>query len=98
MIVHNSCINPAKQTATKEVSYKYRGKLQKAYNKNGKDIFYALDRSKHGDSAYKGFRLINRDKHLQWCGDYDENFNLIIGKHKSPETIIFDVINISKLK
>lgn len=98
VIVHNSCINPAKRTATKEVSYKYRGKLQKAYNKNGKDIFYALDRSKHGGSAYKGFRLINRDKHLQWCGDYDENFNLIIGKHKSPETIIFDVINISKLK
>lgn len=98
VIVHNICINPAKRTATKKVSYKYRGKLQKAYNKNGKDIFYALDRSKHGGSAYKGFRLINRDKHLQWCGDYDENFNLIIGKHKSPETIIFDVINISKLK
>lgn len=71
--------------------FKQKGHFQK-------DIFYALDRSKHGGSAYKGFRLINRDKHLQWCGDFDENFNLIIGKHKSPETIIFDVINISKLK
>ena len=92
VIVHNSCINPAKQTATKEVSYKYRGKLQKAYNKNGKDIFYALDRSKHGGSTYKGFKLISHNKQLQWCGDYDANFNLIICKHKSPETIIFDVI------
>lgn len=92
VIVHNSCINPAKRTATKEVSYKYRGKLQKAYNKNGKDIFYALDRSKHGGSTYKGFKLISHNKQLQWCGDYDANFNLIICKHKSPETIIFDVI------
>lgn len=97
VIVHNSCINPAKRTATKEVSYKYRGKLQKAYNKNGKDIFYALDRSKHGGSTYKGFKLISHNKQLQWCGDYDANFNLIICKHKSPETIIFDVIKILPL-
>ena len=48
-------------------------------------------------STYKGFKLINHNKQLQWCGDYDANFNLIICKHKSPETIIFDVIKILPL-
>lgn len=96
-IVHNGCLNRAKSTATHKVKYKYRGEVQKAYNKNGKDIYYALDRSNHGGSIYKGFRLIERNTKLEWVGDFDENFVRIIGKHKSAETLIFKVINITPL-
>ena len=96
-IVHNGCLNRAKSTATHKVKYKYRGEVQKAYNKNGKDIYYALDRSNHGGSIYKGFRLIERNTKLEWVGDFDENFVRIIGKHKSAEILIFKVINITPL-
>ncbi|HAR46982.1 MAG TPA: hypothetical protein DCR73_00005, partial [Firmicutes bacterium] len=92
LVVHNLC--DIKEGATERVQYNYNGKKTNAYNTGGGKTYYAIDRSKHGGSYYKGFELTKNKKQLQWVGDYDANLNLIIGKHKGEATKIFDVIKI----
>ena len=92
-VVHNICI---KDGATEKVQYNYKGSKTSAYNTGGGKTYFALDRAGHGGSCYKGFKLI-KNKKLTWIGDFDENFNLIINKHKESATMIFDVIKIIQL-
>ena len=92
LVVHNLC--DIKEGATERVQYNYNGKKTNAYNTGGGKTYYAIDRSKHGGSYYKGFELTKNKKQLQWVGDYDANLNLIIGKHKGEATKIFYVIKI----
>jgi len=94
LVVHNACI---KDGATEKVQYNYKGNKTSAYNTGGGKTYYAVDKSGHGGSCYKGFKLTKNKKKLTWIGDFDENLNLIIGKHKEAATMIFDVIKIIQL-
>lgn len=96
VVVHNAC--DLKQGATKCVEYEYNGKIQKAYNTNGKDIFYSVDRAGHGGSAYKGFKLTKGNKYLEWVGDYTDDLVKIVGKHKGEATKLFKIIKFIPVK
>ena len=97
VVVHNNCTD-IKAGATQKVKYKYKGKDTYAYNTNGKDIFYAIDRGGHGGSVYKGFKYNKNKKILTWIGDFDENLVLITNKHKSAATTVFKAIKIIDIK
>ena len=64
LVVHNDCVN-IKEGATQKVEYNYNGKRMAAYNEGEGDIYFAPDKSGHGESAFKGFKLFKNKKKLE---------------------------------